>query len=112
MRPCSCPTSMCAWSEIFCLIHEYTRLHGAVMTTGKARCSAHRAFTLFCVLAVLSALGACVQSEWRELPVSDGAFSVLMRGEPTYARQQLKTPAGTMVAHLYSSDRPDSFFAV
>jgi hypothetical protein len=35
-----------------------------------------------------------------------------MRGEPTYARQQLNTPAGKMVAHLYSSDRPDSFFAV
>jgi hypothetical protein len=82
------------------------------MTTRKARRSAHRAFNLFCVLAVLSALGACVQSEWRELPVSDGAFSVLMRGDPTYARQQLKTPAGNMVAHLYSSDRADSFFAV
>jgi hypothetical protein len=83
------------------------------MTTGKARRSARDGvFTLFCVLAVVSVLSACGQSEWRELPVSDGAFSILMRGEPTYARQQLNTPAGKMVAHLYSSDRPDSFFAV
>jgi hypothetical protein len=64
------------------------------------------------LLAAAAGLGACAQSEWRELPVNDGAFSVLMRGEPHYTRQQLNTAAGKMFAHLYSSDRPDSYFAV
>ena len=84
------------------------------MTTRKMRDSAsnYGARTLLCLLGLIGMLAACAQSEWRELPVSDGAFSVLMRGEPTYARQQLNTPAGRMFAHLYSSDRPDSFFAV
>jgi hypothetical protein len=64
---------------------------------------------LFC-LAVM--LAACGRSEWRELEVSEGAFSVLMRGEPHYVRQALETPAGKMIAHLYSSDRPDAYYAV
>jgi hypothetical protein len=44
--------------------------------------------------------------------VSEGGFSVLMRPEPHYARQQVDTPAGRMFAHLYSSDRRDAYFAV
>jgi len=65
---------------------------------------------IFFFLACL--LGACTRSEWRELPVSDGGFSILMRGDPHYQRQQLNTRAGKMFAHLYSSDRRDSYFAV
>ena len=68
--------------------------------------------TLICVFLLAGLLGACTRSEWRELPVSDGAFNVLMRGDPHYQRQQMTTPAGKMTAHLYSSDRPDSYFAV
>lgn len=61
-------------------------------------------------LATLAACGP--RSEWRNLAVSDGGFAVLMRGQPEYARQQLDTPAGKMSAHLYSSDRPDAYYAV
>jgi hypothetical protein len=64
----------------------------------------------FAVLGLL-ALGGCTRSEWRELAISDAGFSVLMRGDPHYARQQVKTPAGPMFADAYSSDRPDSYFA-
>ena len=63
-------------------------------------------------LLLACALGGCGRSEWQELPVSDGGFSVLMRSEPRYARQQVDTPAGKMYAHLYSSDRRDSYFAI
>lgn len=70
-----------------------------------------RLVALLCVLT-LSALAACGQSEWRELAVSNAGFRVLMRGEAHYVRQDLDTPAGKMSAHLYSSDRPDSYFAV
>jgi hypothetical protein len=44
--------------------------------------------------------------------VSDAGFAVLMRGEPHYVKQDLDTPAGRMTAHLYSSETPDSYFAV
>jgi hypothetical protein len=57
-------------------------------------------------------LAACGGSQWQELALSDAGFTVLMRGQPNYARQQVDTPAGKMQAHLYSSDRPDSYFAV
>jgi hypothetical protein len=68
-----------------------------------------RALILICVLV----LAACGQkSEWRELAVAEGGFRILMRGQPQYARQQVDTPAGKMEAHLYSSDRPDAYFAV
>jgi hypothetical protein len=67
---------------------------------------------LISVFLLAGLLGACTRSEWRELPVSDGGFSVLMRGDPNYKRQQIGTPVGKMVAHLYSSDRPASYFAV
>jgi hypothetical protein len=70
---------------------------------------------LAALLAVIAwvALAACTtQSEWRELEVSEGGFAVLMRGEPHYVRQVLDTPAGHMSAHLYSSESPDSYFAV
>ena len=66
---------------------------------------------LFLALIFL-AITACSDSQWKELPLSEGGFSVLMRGAPQYARQQVNTPAGRMEAHLYSSDRPASFFAV
>ena len=55
---------------------------------------------------------ACTPSEWHELAVSEGGFSILMRPEPYYAKQQVDTPAGRMLAHLYSSDRRDAYFAV
>ena len=71
-----------------------------------------RLSTMFLMLFVL-ALSACAPpSEWRELKVDDAGFSVLMRGQPYYGRQQLDTPAGKMFVYLYSSDRPESFFAV
>ncbi len=63
---------------------------------------------LIACLAIL----ACTPSEWRELEVSEGGFRVLMRGAPHYVRQDLETPAGKMAAHLYSSDRTASYFAV
>lgn len=64
-------------------------------------------------LLVLSALfAACGSSEWRDLEVSEGAFAVIMRGQPQYVRQDINTPAGKMTAHLYSSDRPDTYYAV
>ncbi len=67
-----------------------------------------------CIAFVVAALllAACTRSEWQELAISEGGFSVLMRGQARYARQQLETPAGRTYAHLYSSDRPDAFFAV
>jgi hypothetical protein len=39
---------------------------------------------LLFVFVLAGVLGACTRSEWRELPVSDGGFSFLMRGEPHY----------------------------
>lgn len=68
---------------------------------------------LLIVCAVLALLASCQRtSEWQELAVSEGGFSVLMRGQPHYARQQVETPGGKTYAHLYSSDRPDAYFAV
>jgi hypothetical protein len=66
------------------------------------------------IALVASLLTACtrVESEWKELVVDDAGFSILMRGQPLYVHQMLDTPAGKMEAHLYSSDRPDSYFAV
>jgi hypothetical protein len=64
------------------------------------------------LVALCVALAACTRSEWQELAVSEGGFSVLMRGQAHYARQQVETPVGKTFAHLYSSDRPDAFFAV
>jgi hypothetical protein len=66
----------------------------------------------FWLLIAVTLVSACNRSEWRELPVNDGAFSILMRGDPQYRRQQVQTPGGKMFAHLYSSDRPDSYFAI
>ena len=65
-------------------------------------------FTVYVALALF----ACGTPEWREMIIPDGDFTVLMRGEAHYARQELDTPSGKMQAHLYSSDRPDSYFAV
>jgi hypothetical protein len=66
------------------------------------------------LILVATVLVACTRagSDWRELAVHDGGFSILMRGQPQYVRQTLDTPAGRMEAHLYSSDRPDAYFAV
>jgi len=64
------------------------------------------------IALLLLALAACGGSEWRPLEVPDGAFAALMRGQPHYARQTLDTPAGQMQAHLYSSDRPDAYYAI
>ena len=70
-------------------------------------------FSRTLILIALCALGACSRGgEWTELAVDDGGFSVLMRPQPRYAKQPVETPAGRTIAHLYSSDRPDAFFAV
>jgi len=61
-----------------------------------------------CVLV----LAACSRSEWQTLEVSEGGFSVLMRPQPNFLRMPVETPAGRAMAHLYSSDRPDAYFAV
>lgn len=63
--------------------------------------------------ALCLALAGCGPSaEWRELAVSDGGFSILMRGAPVYTPQQFDTPAGRISAHMYHSDRPDAYFAI
>jgi hypothetical protein len=82
--------------------------------TTTATSSLRLRLTLTSLLALLGCLAAaaCTQSEWREMEISEGGFSVLMRGDPHYLRQDLETPAGKMAAHLYSSDRPESYFAV
>jgi hypothetical protein len=64
------------------------------------------------VLALAAFATSCTKSEWRELEVSEGGFSVLMRAQPHYARHDIDTPAGKMTAHLYSSERPQSYYAV
>jgi len=64
-----------------------------------------------CVVC-LALLSACGRSEWQEMTISEGGFSVLMRGQARYVRQPVDTPGGKTSAHLYSSDRPDAFFAV
>lgn len=65
------------------------------------------------VVVVGCVLAACTRdSEWKELTVHEGGFSVLMRGQPEYQRQMLETPAGRMQAHLYSADGADAYFAV
>ena len=66
---------------------------------------------LICLL-VLAACSRGPDSDFKELPVAEGGFSVLMRPQPNVARQQLDTPGGRVTAHLYSSERPDSYFAV
>jgi hypothetical protein len=67
----------------------------------------------FLVLVVFCALASsCGKSEWRPLKVSQGGFQILMREDPHYAKQDVDTPAGPMSAHLYSSDRPVSYYAV
>ncbi len=67
---------------------------------------------LFMVLAL--ALAGCGggSSEWQTLRVPEGGFAILMRGQPVYFPQQLDTPVGKLSAYLYSSDRPDAYFAV
>ena len=60
-----------------------------------------------CVLAA-----ACGPSEWRPMDIAEGGFRVLMRGQPQVSNQDLQTPAGRMSAHLYSSERPVSYYAV
>jgi hypothetical protein len=71
-----------------------------------------RALRLLLLAAVALAAAACGQSEWRPLEVSEAGFRVLMRGDPRYTAQTVPTPEGPMTAHLYSSDRPLSYYAV
>ncbi|HYH41894.1 MAG TPA: hypothetical protein VD867_07915, partial [Burkholderiales bacterium] len=70
----------------------------------------HFALGLLALCAV--ALAACSRGEWQTLEVSEGGFSVLMRPQPTFLKMPVETPAGRTMAHLYSSDRPDAYFAV
>jgi hypothetical protein len=74
--------------------------------------STSRRLLIAALLALAAFVGSCTKSEWRELEVSEGGFSVLMRGQPHYARHDIDTPAGKMIAHLYSSERPQSYYAV
>lgn len=67
---------------------------------------------LWLALCVGVLAGCGSRSEWQELVISDGGFAILMRGPPQYVSQQLDSPPGRMSAHLYSSDRPDAYFAV
>lgn len=71
-----------------------------------------RRCALFAAFAVMALAGCGGRTEWQELPIREGGFSVLMRTQPHYARQQLDTPAGKVPAHLYSSPRGESYFAV
>ena len=72
-----------------------------------------RLFRNFSALLALVAAAACGGgSEWRELTSNDAGFTVLMRGEPHYIKHEIDTPAGKMYAFLYSSERPESYFAV
>jgi len=70
----------------------------------------HFVLGLLALLAVV--LAACTRGEWQTLEVSEGGFSVLMRPQPTFLKMPVDTPAGRTMAHLYSSDRPDAYFAV
>jgi hypothetical protein len=54
---------------------------GTTLSLGATR--RHPTALLF-VFVLAGVLGACTRSEWRELPVSDGGSSFLMRGEPHY----------------------------
>ena len=82
------------------------------MTSTNMTSRDRRAPIVLIALCVL-ALAACTRGgEWSELAIDDGGFSVLMRPQPRYAKQPVETPAGRTIAHLYSSDRPDAFFAV
>jgi hypothetical protein len=85
-----------------------------IATILRAHCgrAGTRAHAVIAALVLSFAVAGCGRSEWQQLPVNDGGFSVLMRSEPHYVRQQVDTPAGKMFAHLYSSDRRDSYFAV
>ena len=70
----------------------------------------HFVLGLLALFAVV--LAACSRGEWQTLEVSEGGFSVLMRPQPTFLKMPVDTPAGRTMAHLYSSDRPDAYFAV
>ena len=70
------------------------------------------ALALLTLCLALSACSDAPEGDWHELAVNEGGFSVLMRGQAHYARQPVDTPAGRMVGHLYSSDRPDAYYAV
>src|SRR5215213_5452322 len=76
------------------------------------RATVLRQWTLFATLVLTALTGCSGRTEWQELPIREGGFSVLMRPQPHYASQQLDTPAGKVPAHLYSSPRGDSYFAV
>jgi hypothetical protein len=79
----------------------------------KNRITCAGALRAFVALLAIAAAAACGGgTEWRDLTVGDAGFAVLMRGDPHYTKQELDTPRGRMVAHLYSSDRRDSYFAV
>ena len=46
------------------------------------------------------------------MDIAEGGFRIVMRGQPHVTKQEFETPAGRMSAHLYSSDRPASYYAV
>src|SRR5215210_6870959 len=96
----------CAWSVNSCCSDRRNPMTSRSMAT----LTALRRIGALLLIAGLTACGG--GSEWRDLEVSEGAFAVLMRGQPHYVRQDIDTPAGKMTAHLYSSDRPDAYYAV
>ncbi len=59
-------------------------------TTSSLGATRRHPTALLFVFVLAGVLGACTRSEWRELPVSDGGFSVLRRGEPHSLHQRGK----------------------
>lgn len=79
-----------------------------MQTTLRKQAVRYGALLALCALVMAS----CSRSEWQTLEVSEGGFSVLMRPQPNFMKMPVDTPAGRAMAHLYSSDRPDAYFAV
>jgi hypothetical protein len=76
------------------------------------RTSTRVRYAAILLLLACTLCAGCGKSDWHTLEIPEGGFSVLMRSEPHYVKQALDTPAGQMTAHLYSSDRPSSYYAV
>jgi hypothetical protein len=81
-------------------------------TPGSSGKSGRARFATILLLLACALSAACGKSDWNELAIPEGGFRVLMRSEPHYSKQELDTPAGKMTAFLYSSDRPNSYYAV
>src|SRR5687768_1216472 len=88
--------------------HPDSVLMTEARTTSRKYGVRRRSLLALCIVV----LAGCTPGEWEKLEISEGGFSVLMRRQPSYAKMPVDTPAGRAAAHLYSSDRPDAYFAV